>query len=101
MWCELTKDNTIRLRLAVQPGAKRTTIVGEYDHCLKIKIAAPPVDGAANEEVLTFMAGLLGLKHRQIKLVSGQMSRRKTLELQGISLTDVHKIIMSSLPASE
>lgn len=65
------------LTLHIQPGAKKTEIVGEHGEALKIRLAAPPVDGKANEALLAFLAETLGLPKRDVSLLSGQSSRRK------------------------
>lgn len=86
VWCEDRGNGIFRLKLAVQPGAKHTDVVGIHDACLKIKISAPPVDGAANDEIVSFLSKRLGIKQRQVLLISGAASRRKIVEVQGVSL---------------
>lgn len=71
------------LTVHVQPGAKRTEIVGEHGDALKIRLAAPPVDGKANDALLVFLADRLGLARRDVVLRAGQTSRRKVV---GISM---------------
>jgi len=68
----------------VQPRASRSAIVGEHGGALKVRLAAPPVDNAANEALVAFIAGVLGVPRRQVRLVSGAGSRRKLLEIDGI-----------------
>lgn len=65
------------LTVHVQPGAKRTEIVGEHGDALKIRLAAPPVDGKANDALLAFLADTLQLARRDLCLRAGQTSRRK------------------------
>jgi uncharacterized protein (TIGR00251 family) len=65
------------LHLHVQPGAKRTEIVGEHGEALKVRLAAPPVDGKANAELLDYLAERLGLPRAALTLKSGESSRRK------------------------
>lgn len=67
------------LTVHVQPGAKTTEVVGLYGDALKIRLAAPPVDGKANAALVDFLAGRLGLPKSAIELKSGQSSRRKQL----------------------
>jgi uncharacterized protein (TIGR00251 family) len=69
------------LAVHVQPGAKRTEIVGEHGDALKIRLAAPPVDGKANDALLAFLAETLGLARRDVSLRAGQSSRRKLIEI--------------------
>lgn len=70
-----------RIRVAAQPGAPRNEIVGEHDRCLKIRIAAPPVEGRANDEILRFLAERLDVPRRALRLVSGAGTRRKAFAL--------------------
>lgn len=70
------------LTVHVQPGAKHTEVVGEHGDALKIRLAAPPVDGKANEALLAFLAEKLGIAKRQVGLRAGMTSRRKQVEIQ-------------------
>ena len=69
------------LTLHIQPGAKKTEVIGLHGDALKIRLAAPPVDGKANAALIEFVADRLGLSKSAVCLKSGQTSRRKVLEL--------------------
>ena len=69
------------LTLHVQPGAKKTEIMGTHGDALKIRLSAPPIDGKANAALIEFVAARLGLVKSAIRLISGQTSRRKILEI--------------------
>jgi len=69
------------LLLWVQPGARRTEVQGIVDGRLKLRLAAPPVDGKANEALQHWLASRLGLRLREVELLSGQTSRRKRVRL--------------------
>jgi uncharacterized protein len=71
------------LTLHIQPGAKKTEVVGMHGDALKIRLAAPPVDGKANAALIAFVAERLGLAKSAVSLKSGQTSRRKVLEVIG------------------
>jgi uncharacterized protein (TIGR00251 family) len=71
----------ITLTLHIQPGAKKSEIAGLYGDALKIRLAAPPVDGKANAALIRFVADRLGLANASVRLKSGQTSRRKVLEV--------------------
>jgi len=73
--------NALTLTLHIQPGAKKTECAGEYGDALKIRLAAPPVDGKANAALLEFIADRLGVAKSAVTLKSGQTSRRKVVEL--------------------
>ena len=72
------------LTLHIQPGAKKTEVAGLYGDALKIRLAAPPVDGKANAALIGFVADRLGLAKSAVTLKSGQTSRRKVLEVAAL-----------------
>jgi uncharacterized protein (TIGR00251 family) len=71
-----------RIRVHVQPGAKRDELAGLFQESLKVRLSAPAVDNKANGALVVFIASLLGLKRSQVSLVSGQTSRSKSLLVQ-------------------
>ena len=75
-----------RISVYVQPRASKTTIAGMHDGCVKVRLAAPPVDGAANAALIEFVAERLGLAKSRVRIVSGQTSRRKVIEVDGIGI---------------
>jgi uncharacterized protein len=86
-------EGGVRLRILAQPRASRSKVVGEHGGALKIALAAPPVDGAANEALVAFLAELLGIPRRQVSLVSGHASRRKTVEVAGVDAARAEAVI--------
>jgi hypothetical protein len=74
---------TITLTLHVQPGAKRSEIAGLHGEALKIRLAAPPVEGRANEALLKFIAELFAVPQRQVELKQGAQSRHKVVAIIG------------------
>ena len=74
-------DGRLLLTLHIQPGAKKTEVCGLHGDALKIRLAAPPVDGKANAALLAFVADRLGLSKSAVSLKSGQTSRRKVVEV--------------------
>lgn len=74
-------NGSATLSLHVQPGAKKTEVSGLYGDALKIRLAAPPVDGKANTALIAFVAKRLGLAKSAVRLKSGQTSRDKVLEI--------------------
>ena len=79
-WWHAGNGRTL-LTLHIQPGAKKTEVAGLYGDALKIRLAAPPVDGKANAALIAFVAYRLGLAKSAVHLKSGQTSRRKVLEV--------------------
>jgi uncharacterized protein YggU (UPF0235/DUF167 family) len=73
-----------RLVVRVQPGARRSGFVGWFGDHPKLAVAAPPVDGAANDEARRVIAACLGVHRRQVRLVIGAASRTKHFEVEGI-----------------
>lgn len=69
----------------MQPNARKNEIIGSYGDCLKIKIAAPPVEGAANDEIIRFFKTKLKISSSRISLLKGQGSKKKLLYIAGIS----------------
>ena len=69
----------------VVPRARKTEISGVRDGTVVIRVAAPPLDGAANDAVIAFLADRLQIPRRGIRIVSGESSRRKRIELAGVT----------------
>jgi uncharacterized protein len=78
------RDGAVRITIYVQPRASRTEVAGEHGDAIKLRVAAPPVDGEANLEVRRFLARLFGVPASAVELVAGESSRRKTIEVAGI-----------------
>lgn len=75
---------TARITLYIQPRAAKTAVAGTHDGLLKIRLAAPPVDGAANTALVEFIADRLGIAKSRVRLVGGASSRRKVVEVEGL-----------------
>jgi uncharacterized protein (TIGR00251 family) len=79
-------DDAAVLLVHVQPGAGRSAIVGRHGAALKIRVAAPPEGGRANEACADLLAETFGVKRAQVELVSGPSSRAKQFKLTGLDL---------------
>jgi len=79
------------LSLHIQPGAKRTEVVGLHGAALKIRLAAPPVDGKANACLLDFLALRLDVAKHQVELVGGASSRAKRVRVAGVDAESVRR----------
>ena len=77
------------LKLRVTPRGSRNEITAWRGDTLYVKIAAPPVEGAANAALVKFIAKSLGLRKSQVRLVSGEKSREKTISIAGITQSDL------------
>ncbi|MHB8874925.1 MAG: DUF167 domain-containing protein [Myxococcaceae bacterium] len=83
----------VELLVVVQPRASRTRAVGEHGGLLKIQLAAPPVDGEANVELVEFVARWLKVPKRQVEIASGETSRRKRLVVQGVDAASAEAVM--------
>ena len=79
----------LEVDVLVQPRASRSQIVALHDGRLKVQLAAPPVDGAANDALLDLFSKRIGVPRRDLTLVRGETSRRKTVLVRGIAADDV------------
>jgi uncharacterized protein (TIGR00251 family) len=76
----------VRIRFHVQPRASRTEISGRHGNALKVRLSAPPVEGAANDLLLRLIADRLGVPLRAVVLERGATSREKTVTVEGIAV---------------
>jgi len=80
-WRRIGADGSVTLTIHAQPGAKRTEVAGVHGDALKIRVASPPVDGRANEELRCFLAEAFGVPQRNVLLLRGETSRAKTVRV--------------------
>lgn len=78
-------NSSVRIDVYIQPRAARTELAGSHDGHPKIRIAAPPVEGAANAALVEFVAKRLKVAKGRVRVVGGLTSRRKVLEIDGIA----------------
>jgi uncharacterized protein (TIGR00251 family) len=78
----------------VQPRASRNEISGALGGVLKVRLQAPPVDGAANEALVAFLAEELGIPRRGVRIVAGSSGRSKWVEVDGIAPSAVDRLAM-------
>jgi uncharacterized protein len=82
-----------RIAVKVQPRAKRTELGGRSEDVYKVRLAAPPVDGKANEELVRYFAERFGVARSAIRIVRGQTSRSKVVEIEGVAAEQVERIL--------
>ena len=92
---QLTASGSVRISIYVQPRASRTEIVGLHGDAIKLRVAAPPVEGEANDEVVRFLAKTLGVPASSVSVVSGSSSRRKIIEVSGVTNTQAEQQLLS------
>jgi uncharacterized protein len=78
-----------RLTVKVHPRAKRSAVTGRLGDAWKLDLAAPPVDGKANDECVRFFAGLAGVPRARVRIVTGLTSRTKVVEIEGVPQEDL------------
>ena len=83
------KDGAVRFEVHAKPRAKKSKVVGERGDAIEIAIAAPPVDGAANEELVRFVAKVLAIRQRDVELVRGDTAREKLLSVTGLTAAEI------------
>jgi len=86
----------VELDVHVIPRAKKTVIDGERDGALLIRLAAPPVEGAANDALIRYLAALCDLPRHAIRIVSGERGRRKRVAIEGVSVDSMRELIRDS-----
>jgi len=79
----------VLLEVLVQPRASRTRVVGVHDGRLKVQLAAPPVDGEANQALVDFLAGTLGVRRSDVSIDRGDSGRRKSVRVAGAAVAAV------------
>lgn len=94
-WLQAQGENVV-LTLHIQPGAKKTEVAGIHGDALKIRLAAPPVDGKANDALLAFVAQSLGLAKRNVVLLSGQTSRSKRVGVNGVEIEQIRGLLLGA-----
>jgi uncharacterized protein (TIGR00251 family) len=87
----LARDGAVRFEVRAKPRAKTSRITGVREGALVVQLAAPPVDGAGNEELVATLARVLGVPRRDVVLVGGASSRTKRLEVRGLGVDDVRQ----------
>jgi uncharacterized protein (TIGR00251 family) len=97
-WLRASGDG-VQLTLHIQPGAKKTEVVGPHGDALKLRLAAPPVDGKANEALIDFLARALDIPKMRITLVSGQTSRSKRVAVRGMTAANVEAALYPAAQA--
>jgi uncharacterized protein (TIGR00251 family) len=80
-WLDAVATGGCRLRIHVQPGASRNEVVGRHGDALKLRIASPAVEGAANAALIEYLAARLNLSRREVTIAQGEKSRRKIVRV--------------------
>ncbi|MDQ3320846.1 MAG: DUF167 domain-containing protein [Acidobacteriota bacterium] len=84
----IEKDGALIFNVRVVPRTSKSEIVGEHDGALKVRIASPPVDGAANAELVKVLAKRFNVAKSAIEILAGQTSKTKQIKISGLKSAD-------------
>ena len=84
-----------RITVQVQPYASRNEVAGFIDSVLKVRIAAPPVEGKANKKLIEFLSECLGVSKSRLSIVKGETGRKKVIAVEGLGWEEVMKRLSS------
>lgn len=88
-----TGADSVECQLKIVPGSSRTSIEGELDGMLKMKVAAAPEKGKANKEVVAFLAKRLGIRKNDIEILSGHTNPVKRIQIKGVGASQLEALI--------
>jgi uncharacterized protein len=86
-------DVSATLSVRIQPRSSKNGVTRMEDGSLKIRLTAPPVDGAANEALVKFLSDTLSISKSQVEIVSGHTSREKRIKISGMDEDDVNRLL--------
>lgn len=86
-------NGRVRLNVRVQPRSARSEIAGVHGDALKIRLTSPPVEGAANDALVKFLAETFAVARRAVRILAGEHSRSKIVEIDGITARAVRDIV--------
>lgn len=92
IWME-EREGAVRFKVRVQPRASRTEVAGQHGDALKVRLAAPPVEGEANAELIAFLAKRLRVPKSAVSIVRGLRSRDKLVEVVGTHTNRVRSLL--------
>jgi len=87
------KNGSLLFKVSVVPRSSRSEIVGEHHGALKIRLTSPPVDGAANAELIRLLAKRFGVSKSEVEITSGQTSKTKQVSISGLSQTHFDAVL--------
>jgi len=85
-----------RIEVRVQPNAGQNSVIGFRDGVLRVRIAAPPVKGKANQELVEFLSRLLGVNKSSLSIEKGMNSKRKTIAVMGLEQDHILRLLENS-----
>jgi uncharacterized protein (TIGR00251 family) len=88
------RDGALVFKVQVVPRASRSEIVGEHNGALRVRLTAPPVDGAANEELIRTLARALCVRKNAVEITAGRSSRTKQVRVTGATSSDLQDLLV-------
>jgi uncharacterized protein len=88
-------EKQAKIAIRISPNASKNEIMGMIDDVLRIKIAAPPVDGKANKELIDYLSHLLGIGKDRLDILKGHTSKNKLIAIDGLSKVSVLEKLLS------
>jgi uncharacterized protein (TIGR00251 family) len=95
-----TRDGALRFEVVARPRSRQSRVAGVRQGALVVQLAAPPVDGAANAELVATLAGVLGVARRDVAIVRGDASRNKLVEVRGITEPELRARLLGGAAGS-
>jgi uncharacterized protein (TIGR00251 family) len=92
------QDGSCAFRVRVQPRASRDAVGGEWEGALKVRLTAPPLDGRANEALCRLLAARLNVPAAAVKILGGEHSRTKRIEVRGVSAAQIQALGIAKAP---
>lgn len=89
------KDDAVIFDVRVVPRASKSEIVGDLDGALKVRVAAPPVDGAANAEIVRLLAKTFAVAKSQIEILNGKTSKTKQIKINGVRKEKLRAVLQA------
>jgi hypothetical protein len=86
-----------RIAVKAHPRARRSAITGRFGEAWKLDLAAPPVDGKANEECVRFFAELAGVPRSRVRVLAGATGRLKIVDIEGVAQADLERLLEAAL----
>ena len=90
------RGHALRFHVRGQPRASRSEIVGMYGDALKVRLTAPPVEGAANAALVELLADGLGIPPTYVRIVAGESARGKVVEVDGVNVENIRRLAYQS-----
>jgi uncharacterized protein (TIGR00251 family) len=89
----MVQKEQVRITVHVQPNASQNNVVSFQDGVLQLRIAAPPIKGKANQELIKFVSSLLGVSKSNLSIVRGMTGKKKTVAIRGLGVDRVFRLL--------